>query len=49
MQEDEEVGEVDGPSQTTTTAVSTRKKSRPQTEAAVEDRLLRWVQNATEG
>ena len=47
--QDEEQDEVDAPPQTTANAAPTRKKSKPQTEAAVEDKLLRWVQNATEG
>ena len=45
----EEEEEVDAPPQATTNAASTRKKSKVRSEAAVEDRLLRWVQNATEG
>jgi hypothetical protein len=44
----EEEEEVDAPPQATTNA-PTRKKSKVRSEAAVEDRLLRWVQNATEG
>ena len=47
--QDVEQDEVDAPPQATTNAAPTRKKSKPQTEVAVEDRLLRWVQNATEG
>jgi hypothetical protein len=41
--------EVDAPPQATTNAAPTRKKSKPHSEASVEDRLLRWVQSATEG
>ncbi|XP_028414134.1 dystrophin-like isoform X2 [Dendronephthya gigantea] len=47
LQEDDV--EVEQPKQATANTAVTRKKSKPQTEADVEDRLLRWVQNATEG
>lgn len=45
MQEEEE----EEPPQASANAAPTRKKSKPQTEADVEDRLLRWVQSTTEG